>query len=231
MPVKSFLCGFCAFSWQKLSVVIACLSVFTAQAELKWDTTVAALKIHPLQVEERAEFRFINDGTEPVEILSVKSTCGCLKASASTNRIAPGESGCVVVVFDFRDKMGPQRKGVAVRSSDNPKQPVILYVEANIPEVYTVSSKRLEWNLSGNREPQSCLLVNSLTEPVRLISVSSSSESFTAELITVREGFEYEVRVQPVESATAGLAVITVQTECPTGLTESRTYSFNASLR
>jgi hypothetical protein len=97
--------------------------------------------------------------------------------------------------------------------------------------VYTLSSTRLEWALAGNRDPQSCRLVNCLSEPARLVSVSSSSESFTAELITVREGFEYEVRVQPVASASAGLAVITVQTECPPGLSESRIYRFNAVLR
>ena len=211
--------------------ILWCCAAIAARAELKWDTTTIARTVHPVQVEDRVEFHFTNTGTNSVEILSLKSTCGCLKPSMSTNRIEAGASGDVAVLFDFRDKMGPQRKGIAVRSSDNPKQPTILYVEANIPEVFTISAKRQEWTLTGNREPQSCQLVNRLKEPVRLISVSSSSDKFIAELKTIREGFEYDVLVRPVDVVVSSLAVITVQTECPPELTESRTYSFNAAIR
>ncbi len=218
---------------------------FSAQAELQWETTTIARVVHPLQVEDHIEFRFINDGEEPVEILSLRSTCGCLSPSMSTNRIASGESGVLNVKFNLRDRSGPQRKGVAVRSSDVPKRPTILYIETNIAEAYKLSEKRLAWLFAPKAdgqgrtvtarnyryEPKTCRLVNRLSEPIRLISVSSSSEKFIAELKTVREGFEYNVMVYPVDSATAGLAVITVQTECPPELEESRSYRFKASLR
>jgi hypothetical protein len=67
--------------------------------------------------------------------------------------------------------------------------------------------------------------------PIRLISVTSSSNQFAAELKSIREGFEYEVQVCPVESAVSGLAEIIVQTECPTELQESRAHILTAVIR
>lgn len=217
-------------SWVKIFLLASCC-VFTAQAELQWEHKTVCLDVYPLQVEAKTAFHCTNTGAEPIDILSIQTSCGCLKAAANTNRIAPGESESIDVVFDFRDKTGPQRKAVAVRSSDAPAKPTVLYLEANIPEVYTFDTERLEWPLNGKLELKVCRMVNRLKEPVRLISVSSSSEQFAVELKPVREGFEYEVLVHPVESSIPGLAVVTVQTECPPGLKEFRVYSFSASLR
>lgn len=231
MLIKSLFRAFCAFLWPKFLLLVFFSSCLVAQAELQWEQKTISIQVHPVQVEERVTFHFTNAGTNAVDILSLKSTCGCLTPSMSTNRFEAGEAGTVDVVFNLRDKIGPQRKGVAVRSSDNPKQPVILYVETNIREAYTLSSKRLEWSLSGDRTLQTCRLLNQLAEPVHLVSATSSSESFNIDLKPVREGFEYEVQVSPKESAMPSLTVITVQTECPPELTESRAYTFTAVLR
>jgi hypothetical protein len=216
---------------KKILSVLMCGLSLVAHAELQWDQKAISLRVHPLQVEAQTAFHLTNVGTEPVGILSVQTSCGCLKASGNTNQIVPGESSTITATFDFRDKIGPQRKSIAVSSSDNPKQPIFLYVEANIPEVYTLDTKRLEWPLSGNCESKTCRLVNHLNNPIRLISVSSSSKQFIVELKPIREGFEYEVQVCPIESFVPGLAVITVRTECPLELAESRTYTFTATLR
>jgi len=229
MLAKSICCVPCAFSWRIFLLLIFCYSVLTAQAELQWESKTLQLDIHPLQVTGPVEFSFKNTGTNTVDILSVRTTCGCLKAKASANRVAVGESGAIHVTFDFRDKIGPQRKAVAIRTSDS--KPVILYVQANVPEVYTLSSKRMDWTLSGDRNSKTCRLTSRLSEPVRLICATPSSDWFTVELISVREGFEYEVRVTPNFWTSPGMAVITVYTECPPELAESRTYTFSAVLR
>ncbi len=153
--------------------------------------------------------------------------------------------GVLNVKFNLRDRSGSQRKGVAIRSSDVPKRPTILYIETNVAEAYKLSAKRLAWSIASMADGQgdavtardyryelkTCRLVNRLSEPIRLISVSFSSEKSIAELKTVREGFEYNALMRPTDSVTAGLAVITVQTECPPELEESRSCSFKATLR
>ena len=120
--------------WGKIiSLVVAFLC--TTQADMAWESKTIGLDVHPLQMEAQTKFRFKNRGTNAVDILSVRTTCGCLKASASIDRIAAGESGTVDATFDFREKTGPQRKAVAVCSSDVPKRPTMLYVQASIPFV------------------------------------------------------------------------------------------------
>lgn len=212
-------------------LLIFCCSFFTAQAELVWQQRSIRLDVHPLQVEAKTAFHFTNTGTEPVDLLSVRTTCDCLKAVPGATRIAPGASGALDVIFDFRDKTGPQRKSIAVRSSDHPQNPVILYVEANIPVAYTPEPARLEWPLSGERALKISRFVNRLADPVRLISVSSSSEQFTVELKTVREGYEYEVSVDLKEDALPEAALMTVYTGSPEAFDESRTYRIDAFVR
>ncbi len=235
MPAKSPFCGFCAPSWRILSLLIFCCSFFAAQAELRWESTTVQLDLHPLEVTGKVEFPFKNAGTTTVDILAVRTTCGCLEAKASTNQVAAGESGTVDVTYNFRKKTGPQRKGVAIRVSGS--RPVILYVQANVTEVYKLSAKRLGWSRSSlaagdhNYASKTCRLVNQRKEPVRLISADSSLDTFDVELISIREGFEYEVRVAPKADAAPGKSVITVQTKCPPELKESRAYTFSAVLR
>ena len=206
-----------------------CLS--SVQAELVWQQRSIRLDVHPLQVEAKTAFHFTNTATEPVDLLAVRTTCDCLKAVPCATRIAPGASGTLDVLFDFRNKSGPQRKSIAVRSSDHPQNPVILYVEANIPVAYTPEPARLEWPLSGERAPKICRFVNRLTDPVRLISVSSSSEQFTAELKTVQEGYEYEVAVVLREDAASEATFMIVQTGTPDDPKETRTYRIDAFVR
>ena len=213
---------------------------FVAQAGLIWEQKVIRLDVHPLQVEGKAAFHFKNDGTNTVDILAVRTTCGCMKASASTNQVALGESGIIDATFNYRDKTGPQRKAVAIRTSET--KAVILYVEANIQSAYSVLAKRLEWSLSSvagsgegghaEYEPMTCRFVNRHKTPFNLISATSSSEQFAIELTSLRKGYEYEVTVTPEVSITKPTrATMTVQTECPSELPESRSYTFTATVR
>lgn len=214
----------------KIMIVLFGCCAFAALAELTWEQKVIRLDVHPLQVEGKALFHFKNTGTNTVDILAVRTTCGCMKASASTNQVAPGESGTIDAVFDYREKTGPQRKAVAVRTSDS--KSVILYVEANIKDAFSLSVKRLDWALSGDRDPKTCRMTNRFETPYTLVSATSSSGDFTVELVPVHQGLEYEVVVTPKASITQPIgATITIRSECPPELKESRTYSFKVVVR
>lgn len=63
-------------------------------------------------------FRFVNDGTEPLVILSATTTCSCLKTEFSRKPIAVGESGEVKLSLESKkvDK-GVFRRIVQIRSN------------------------------------------------------------------------------------------------------------------
>lgn len=64
-------------------------------------------------------FEFVNAGDEPVMIAELRTSCGCTSATVAKRRYEPGEAGEVEVVFAFGDRVGPQRKRVEVRCSDD----------------------------------------------------------------------------------------------------------------
>ena len=67
---------------------------------------------------KRCVFRFVNDGVEPLVILSATTTCSCLKAEFSRKPIAVGESGEIRLILESKkmDK-GMLRRIVQIKSN------------------------------------------------------------------------------------------------------------------
>lgn len=56
-----------------------------------------------------AEFRFSNTGNKPLEITSVRATCGCTVPEYSREPIAPGENGVIKVTYNPKGRPGKIR--------------------------------------------------------------------------------------------------------------------------
>lgn len=72
-------------------------------AHLKFETTECNFG----EVSRRGEnkscvFRFVNDGIEPLVILSATTTCSCLKTEFSRKPIAVGESGEIRLILESK---------------------------------------------------------------------------------------------------------------------------------
>jgi uncharacterized protein DUF1573 len=84
------------------------------------------------KVEHRFAFR--NAGSEPLDVLGVKSTCGCTVADASRRRLEPGESSDVHVTFDTKNRGGDVHKAITVSTND-PREPhVALEITGRVLE-------------------------------------------------------------------------------------------------
>lgn len=66
------------------------------------------------------EFKFTNNGSEPLIISNATASCGCTVPEYPKEPIAPGKSGVIKVVFDSTGKPGMQNKVVSVTSNANP---------------------------------------------------------------------------------------------------------------
>lgn len=58
---------------------------------------------------------FVNDGDTPVNVLSVKGTCGCVVPALNKNVYAPGESGTLEVKFRPHGRQGKQVKPIKMK--------------------------------------------------------------------------------------------------------------------
>ena len=97
---------------------------------LKWERTTQRIEARQEDRFVKVEFSFRNTGKVPVRIESVRGVCVCCTAAFATKKkLAPGESGAVVVRVDFEKKPLPLMKPVTVKTDDG--QTTVLMVEVS----------------------------------------------------------------------------------------------------
>lgn len=64
------------------------------------------------------EFRFVNDGTAPLVLLRVATSCSCLRGSFDKRPVAPADSGVIRIVYEpHKSEPGTFNKVVQVYSN------------------------------------------------------------------------------------------------------------------
>ena len=97
---------------------------------LKWERTTQRIEARQEDRVVKTEFVYRNTGKTPVRIESVRGVCVCCTAAYATKKkLAPGESGGVVVRVDFEKKPLPLVKPVTVKTDDG--QTTVLIVEVH----------------------------------------------------------------------------------------------------
>jgi len=71
-----------------------------------------------LKVEDRItyDFKFTNDGKEPLILTNVKGSCGCTVPEWPKEPIMPGEESMIHVTYDSK-RLGPFNKSITVTSN------------------------------------------------------------------------------------------------------------------
>lgn len=114
----------------KLLLALLVLAPTAFGAGLKWELTTKRIKVRAEEREVKTEFTYRNAGKVPVRIESVRGVCVCCTAAYATRKkLAPGESGAVVVRVDFEKKPLPLTKVVTVKTDDG--ETVALIVEVH----------------------------------------------------------------------------------------------------
>jgi hypothetical protein len=80
-------------------------------------------------------FVFRNVGSEDLTILEMKGSCGCTVPELEKKVYAPGESGEMTVIFNPRNRQGPQHKTVTVRTDSRRTPTVRVSVKADVSKV------------------------------------------------------------------------------------------------
>lgn len=106
-------------------IFVSVLSLFSAVAQT---TDGAHLKLDAVtldfgDVRRRGgdlvrEIGFVNDGSSPLVILSVTTSCSCLKADYSRKPVAAGERGVIKIIYEARKmELGVFHRVIQVRSN------------------------------------------------------------------------------------------------------------------
>jgi len=137
-------------------------------------------------------FRFRNDGTAPLMVEKVRSSCGCTAALASATEIPPGAVGELRTTFDSGRFRGPVVKTV------------YLYVNDPMQSV-------AQFYLRGEVKPELVL------EPAQ-IDLGQLAPGVTAEArITLTNQGEQSISLSPPETTTPELQAELATVELPPG--------------
>lgn len=80
------------------------------------------------------EFEFINTGTEPLLILTVKTTCGCTAPDYPKRPIEPDGKGVIKVNFNPAGRQGGFLKTITVRTNGKEKRTTLSIEGSVIPK-------------------------------------------------------------------------------------------------
>ncbi len=79
-----------------------------------------------------AKIGFQNDGKGTLEIIDVKSSCGCTAALLSSKKLEPGQKGSIKIELDTANRQGKLVRTVTLFSNDPAKSNQIITLSANI---------------------------------------------------------------------------------------------------
>ena len=74
------------------------------------------------------EFKFINNGTKPLVITNVASSCDCATPTWSNAPVAPGQTGVITVLYDSKGRPGSFNKTLTVTSNSEGTTKILTIV-------------------------------------------------------------------------------------------------------
>lgn len=110
-----------------VTLVLLCVGVLSPRAAVRWLETeynFGAFDEDDGKVSTR--FRFVNDGSEPVQIEHVRSSCGCTVPEYSRSPIAPGETASITAVYNPTGRPGRFSKSLLVKLTDGTSQKLLI---------------------------------------------------------------------------------------------------------
>jgi len=188
-------------------------------AEMVFEKTLVEIKVGYDENEVTGEFPFQIKGTEET-IMSYDALCTCLAGRVEPllpDRSAklhwkPGEKGVIKARFDTSKFLGTVDKAIELKLKG--KEAIALTVRVHIPQLIELKPQTLKWEKGGEATEKVIKVKINHDKPIKITSHSANNESvYPYELKTIKEGWEYEIRVKPSSTDDAGIGVISLRTD------------------
>jgi Protein of unknown function (DUF1573) len=183
-------------------------------AELRWEAAEQTFQVKPATEEVKAVFRFQNNGSAPVTINEVKTSCGCTTAALAKKEYAPGEAGEIVANFHVAGRTGHQQKKIFVSLSGETK-PSVLSLVVDIPELVKIEPEFVVWQVGEKAETKTIHVSASEDVPVRIASVTTDNPALQVTVREIKPGKEVNLELKPSNTSQPQNAVLLVRTDYP----------------
>ena len=118
-----------------LSLCLLISFVFAGAQSIEFESKVVEYGTIEHNADGNREFKFTNNGDQPLVIKSAKGSCGCTvpsyKKEDGTSEWAPGESGTIKVKY-ATNRIGKFTKTITLSTNTLDKKPVILTIKGEV---------------------------------------------------------------------------------------------------
>ena len=162
-------------------------------------------------------FVFTNIGTATLEIKDVRPGCGCTTAGTWDKQVEPGKTGSIPLQFNSANFGGTVMKQATVTCNDLSQSNVVLQIKGTVWKPIDVTPTMAVFTVSNEAQTNDTKvvrIVSHLDQPLTLSDLQCTNSSFKAELKTIKEGKEFELRITaipPFNSASVA-APVTLKT-------------------
>jgi hypothetical protein len=185
---------------------LACVLILSAMSLFAQNTNVPAISFDTqskdfgkvLEGEKlKYVFRFVNKGTQTLEVQSVVSSCGCTSTLLSKKSIKAGQDGQIEVVVDTSGKPGALNKTVTVSTNDPVHQQTVLTITAQVESEFALSQPSVYFGTvpRGQEVTKEIIITVQAPKPVSLLAVESNDPEVTARIepVSNSEGKKYKL--------------------------------------
>ena len=162
-------------------------------------------------------FKFENKTNKPVTIARYDTACACLKSKVKGGKMtyAPGEKGEMELYFDLGKFSGTVNKSLMLWTTDDAaeKPSAILTSYITIPVLFKISPVTTTWESGGKNTQKTVKLSVRDKRPMRIKKCKGTNANFDYELITIRDGWEYELKITPKDVSKAAFGIFKIQTD------------------
>lgn len=194
-------------------LLLAALVAGPAFADLALEVPVIELKPKPEDESITTSFVFHNNGTKPVKVLSIDSTCSCLSAALDKAVYQPGEKGTGKAEFKISSFVGRHEKSVQVTTDDPAQSEWVISFVIEVPAVVEIEPKTLQWWVGDPAVPKTCIVKMTGDDPMKIVKLSSTREKVEFSFKEVKPGREYEVTIKPTTTAEVMLGALKIETD------------------
>jgi hypothetical protein len=182
----------------------------SALAGLEFEQVNLSDTVSPVLESYSYTFPFKNEGATPIEIIKVKSSCGCTTAKLEKMVYQPGEAGTIEGVFSKGSRTGKQEVSVSVISSNAVSgiETVELSLQLEIPQLLESNPSMVLWRTGSEPTEKAIAVKLSDKFDVQIKAVEIDSSTFSIQLVDGESPTEKKFLIKPVSTATSTTAKV-----------------------
>lgn len=201
-----------------IALFVVCGSL---SAEMVFENKTVEVVVEPGQNLAMGLFPFKIVG-EDERIVKADAFCTCLTpqvplGSDRTPKLnwKVGEKGLIKGRFETKQFLGTVEKSIKIFLAGR-DEPMILNFQVVIPELIKLTPSTLKWSKGGVADERVVRITINHDKPIKILSdMGNNDKIFPYQLKTIKEGWEYEIRLKPTSTEKPGMGMISLRTDSP----------------